>query len=159
WHPVVEVEAISPYGIIEAKNYWNALLPLSQRGPELAEAKGAVGEMQMEELEGLGFLSREEFSAALERLAKELERAAGEEGEISYWDFITRPKFSETLERAWLTSFLITYGYADAELRPLEDEIILRVGGGKGREEVYSMPISVTREEWRRRVGEKSRRG
>ncbi|MEM3402917.1 MAG: hypothetical protein QXH08_06860, partial [Candidatus Hadarchaeales archaeon] len=159
WHPLVELEAVSPHGIVEARNYWESLLPLSQRWPELGGAGGAAGEIGVEELERHGILSREEFSAALERLAKELKMLAGEKGEISYWDFIIRPQFSETLERAWLTSFLITLGYADVELRPLEDEIILRVGEGKERGEVYSLPISVTREEWRRRVSEKSGRG
>ena len=159
WHPVVELEAISPQGIVEAKNYWGELLPLSQRWPELAAAGELAGEIGRKELERMEILSKEEFSAALERMAKELREKAGEKGEISYWDFIKSSEFSETVERAWFTGFLITYGYAEAELKPLEDEIILRPGKGRREAgEVYSLPISITKEEWRRRVGETSGR-
>lgn len=161
WHPLVELEAVTPHGIVEARNYWRELLPLSQRWLEL-EGKGrSADEIGREELEHMRILFKEEFSAVLERMANELREMAGKKGGISYWDFIGRSKFSETIERAWLTSFLITYGYAEAEVKPLEDEVILRpTQGGKRRTgEEYSLPISITKEKWRRIAGGGRRRG
>ena len=46
----------------------------------------------------------------------------GEDGKIRYWDFIGSDSYGETVDRAFMTSFLITYGYATLEIHPLEEE-------------------------------------
>ena len=91
----------------------------------------------------------------LDRTWRELKEAAGERGEISYWDFIHTQSFEETVKRAWLVSFLVSYGYATLELKPLEEEILLRPLP-KPREleriTTFSVPIAISRGEWLRRL-------
>jgi hypothetical protein len=52
-------------------------------------------------------------------------------------------------------SFLVTYGYATLELKPLEDEITLRPLPKPQRLErvaTFSVPIAISRAEWLRRA-------
>ena len=51
----------------------------------------------------------------LEETWKELKGKAGSENSIEYWTFVRRPDFGETVSRAQLVSFLVTYGYAMLE--------------------------------------------
>jgi len=58
-----------------------------------------------------------------------------------------------------LTSFLVTYGYASMELKPLEDEIYLR-GFIEQRtdfndQKAVSVPIPIDYERWQRLGGKK----
>jgi hypothetical protein len=154
WHPVVELEAISPHGIREAKDYWIGLPSLEERYPGLDAGEMLTKQIARGELERMGIVSAEEFSKALERMSGELQKAAGEKGEVSYWEFIMAPSFEKTVERAWFVSFLITSGYATAEVRPLEEEILLKpVEGprGSGKAVPSSLAIPISREEWERR--------
>jgi hypothetical protein len=153
WYPIVELEAISPHGIREAKDYWTGLPPLEERWCGLDVTGTLPGEIAREELERMGVISPEEFVTLLERVWKELRDAAGE-GEVSYWDFIWERSFEKTVAKAWLVSFLVTYGYATIEVKPLEEEILLRPLPKPQRLEraaVFSLPIAISREEWARR--------
>lgn len=154
WHPIVALEAISPHGIREAKDYWTALPPFGERwrGPDTAEVP--TGEIARGELERTGMVSGEGFMKPVERTWKELLKAAGEKGEISYWDFVAEGSFENTIRKAWVVSFMITYGYATVEVKPLEEEILLKPlekPRSPKRATVHSLPISITREEWERR--------
>jgi hypothetical protein len=60
--------------------------------------------------------------------------------------------FEETVHRAFLTSFLVTYGYATLEVYPLEDEIFIKPFEKQqkrmSRQQLVSLPIAITHEEW-----------
>lgn len=159
WHPIVELESLSPHGIREARDYWTNLPSLEERWRGLEGAEALTEEIARRELVRLGILSLEDFATALDRAWLELKGMAGERGEISYWDFIQARSFEETVRRAWLVSFLVTYGYATLELKPLEEEILLRpLAKPRKLERVatFSVPIAISRSEWLRRG---SRRG
>ena len=157
WHPIVELESLSPHGVAEAKRYWTNLPPLEGRWPGLDTTEVLAGELARKELARLGILSEEDFETTLDRTWRELKEAAGEREEISYWEFISGRSFEETVDKAWLVSFLVSYGYATLELKPLEEEILLKPLS-KPREfervATFSVPIAISRSEWlRRRVG------
>ena len=159
WHPIVEFESLSIHGIKEAMEYWTNLPSLGERWRELDTTEVLTGEIARRELARLGILSEEDFTAVLDRSWRELKDAAGKRGEISYWDFICARSFEETVMRAWLVSFLVSYGYATLELKPLEEEILLKPLPKPERLEwvaTFSVPIAVSRSEWlrrRRKVG------
>lgn len=154
WHPIVQLETLSPHGIREAQGYWTNLPPLDERWREPDATEVLTGEIARRELARMGILSEEDFAAVLDRTWRELKDAVGGRGEISYWDFISKRSFEETVARAWLVSFLASYGYATLELKPLEEEILLKpLSKPRKLERVatFSVPISISRSEWLRR--------
>ena len=154
WHPIVQLETLSPHGIAEAKQYWTNLPSLEERWRGLDTTEVFTGEIARRELARMGILSEEDFAAVLDRTWRELKEVAGKRGEISYWDFIHVRSFEKTVERAWLVSFLVSYGYATLELKPLEEEILLKpLSKPRELERVvtFSVPIAISRSEWLRR--------
>jgi len=154
WHPIAQLETLSPPGIAEAKQYWTNLPSLEERWRGLDTTEVFTGEIARRELARMGILSEEDFAAVLDRTWRELKEAAGERGEISYWEFIYARSFEETVKRAWLVSFLVSYGYATLELKPLEEEILLKpLHKPRELERVatFSVPIAISRGEWLRR--------
>lgn len=155
WHPIVGLECITPPGIKQSLDYWNNLPSLEERRVGIDATEILTGEIARRELARLGLMSRRDFTTALEKFWEDLKRAAGERGQIDYWKFIGADTFKETVSRAWLTSFLVNYGYATLELKPLEEEIILKPAK---RQKIVikavpsSVPIPVSFAEWKRRV-------
>ena len=74
-------------------------------------------------------LSDKEFSDELNTYWQELKVCVsnkGTDGKIHYWDFIGADTYEQTVQRAFLTSFLVTYGYATLEIDRLEEEIFIK---------------------------------
>ncbi len=102
-------------------------------------------------------LSNREFSEELECYWQELKVKVTEKGvggKIAYWDFIGADTFEETVQRAFLTSFLITYGYATLEIDRLEETVFI-LPFDKPRKEALteqstSVPIAVSIEIWQK---------
>ncbi|NVM24260.1 MAG: hypothetical protein HWN68_21080, partial [Desulfobacterales bacterium] len=97
------------------------------------------------------------FSEELECYWQELKekvKEKGHEGKILYWDFIGAETYEETVQRALLASFLITYGYATLEIYPLEEEIFIKPFEKPlakiGTQQSISIPIAVTYENWQK---------
>lgn len=155
WHPIVELECMSPPGIREAEEYWRNLAPLSERGVELETQEVSPKPLGQEELDEIGLWSSEDFVDRVEKTWKNLKETAGDGGRVPYWDFVDADSFSETVHRAWMVSFLISYGYATIELKPLEEKIFLkpseerRTPSGKVSS---SVPVSIQYEDWKKRV-------
>jgi hypothetical protein len=154
WHPIVELEQISPHSLAEAIRYWENLLPISERWPKPSFLEREIGSTTREELIKQRILTDKVFSQELESFWEELKQRAGDKGRIRYWDFVGADTYSETIGRAYLTSFLITYGYATLEVYRLEDEIFIKPfkkpSSPQGEEQLISIPISVSLEEWMR---------
>jgi hypothetical protein len=154
WHPIIELESLSPHGIKEGLDYWKNLPSLEDRFGGLETTEVMTGEMARKELARMGILTDEDFATVLDKLWRELKDAVGRGGEISYWRFVSERTFKETVSKAWLVSFLVSYGYATLEVKPLEEEIILRpLTKPQTLEPVvtFSVPISISREDWLRR--------
>ena len=154
WHPIIEVEGLSPHGIKEGLDYWQNLPSLDDRFKGLETTEVMTGEIARRELARMGIITDEDFTAILNRMWRELKDMAGKRGEVDYWKFISVKSFEETVIKAWLVSFLVSYGYATLEVKPLEEEIILKPLEKPQAPEhlaTLSVPISITREEWLRR--------
>jgi len=150
WRPIVELEQISMHSLSEAMRYWGELAPLDGRW-RTDFVQTEMGTATREELTKQGILSSEAFSSELERLWNELKQVAGKDGKIGYWDFIGAETYDETVRRAYLSSFLVTYGYATLEIHPLEEKIyILPHEKPVSKREVqsFSFPICIDSEDW-----------
>lgn len=161
WNPIIELEQISIPSLAEAMKYWNELLPISERWQKNGPMQVAAGATTREELVRLKILAEKTFFEELEAFWSELKQKVGENEKILYWDFIGVDTYSETLDRAYMTSFLVTYGYATLELHPLEEETFIK-SFTEPRSEIsakrmVSVPISVSHEEWVKWKEEKQR--
>jgi len=154
WHPIVEMEQISSHSLSEAIKYWQGLLPLNERWTKTAFMKTELGAASREELIKQRIIAEKAFTEELETLWQELRQKAGENEKIPYWNFVGADTYEETVRRAYMTSFLVTYGYATFEVHRLEEEIFIipfsKPRSLLGKKQVISIPVSVSVEEWRR---------
>ena len=65
------------------------------------------------ELARMRVLDEKAYTTRMRDLWKELKERAGEEQRVDYWDFIGGSDFAQTIVRAQLVSFLVSYGYAN----------------------------------------------
>jgi hypothetical protein len=162
WHPIVEQEQITVQSLGDALRYWDALVPLRERWEQTAVSEVSSGTASREELVGESILRDEAFSAELDRYWNELKektQTKGEDRKLAYMDWISAETYQETVQRAYITSFLVTYGYATLEVIPLEDEIFispLQELSAKLSRQAVSVPITLTFENWQKwKRGEK----
>ncbi len=155
WHPIVELEQISLHSLAEATRYWENLLPLKERWKEFPPAEIETSFATREELIRQRILRDKAFSEELENFWQELKddvKEKGENGKIHYWDFVGAETYEETIHRAFMTSFLVTYGYATLEIYPLEEEIFVKAYEKPvtkiGEKQLVSIPIAVSSEDW-----------
>ncbi|KXB06732.1 hypothetical protein AKJ52_01700 [candidate division MSBL1 archaeon SCGC-AAA382C18] len=154
WHPTIEMESIAKPGIEDAIEYWEDLEPISERGAELDTEEVPPGEISKEDLAEYGFQSNEDFDEKIEEKWDELKKETDEENKIPYWNFVDSDDYKETIKNAWLTSFLISYGYAKIEISPLEEEITLKAREKRktpSEETGTSIPIAISYDEWKDR--------
>ncbi len=159
WHPLVEFEQLSLRSLIEALRYWEQLVPLKDRWQSEEVDEVATGTTTKQELISQRILSEKEFSEELDNFWQELkqmiqEKGKGAKDKILYWDFIGAETYEETVQRAYLTSFLVTYGYATLEIYPLEEETYIKanekVVEKVGKQQEVSVPIAVSFESWQK---------
>ena len=157
WKPLVEFEQISLNALAQGLLYWEALEPIKDRWKDLEPAEVANAFTSREELVKQRVLSDREFSVELNVFWQELKdcvAAKGKDGKVDYWDFIGADTYEQTVQRAFLTSFLITYGFATLEIDALE-ELVFIVPFQQPRTEpltlqATSVPIAVSVEEWQK---------
>jgi hypothetical protein len=157
WHPTIELEQISLHSLAEAIRYWEGLLPLKERWKEFSSAETERGLATREELVQQRILREKAFSEELDTFWQQLKekvKEKGAEGKIQYWDFVGAETYDETVDRAFMTSFLITYGYATLEIHPLEEEMFIKPYEKPetkiGNKQLISIPIAVAVEDWAR---------
>jgi len=153
WHPIVELEQISLHSLKNAFSYWRSLTPLSERWQEAVQKETITGTVSREELVKERILADETFAEQLESFWEELKLRTAENGKIKYWDFVGAESYKETVRRAYMTSFLATYGYATLEIHSLEEEIYIKpnqkpASKPKSKEQLVSIPIALNYEEW-----------
>ena len=157
WHPVVELEQLSLHSLAEAMRYWDGLVPIKERWPELAVPEVGMGITSRDELIKQRILGDKFFSEELEAYWQELKlkvKEKGADGKMFYWDFIGADTYEETVERAFLASFLISYGYATLVIRPLEEEVFIKPFEKPNMkmqaQQLISIPIAVTYDNWQK---------
>jgi hypothetical protein len=124
WHPVAELEQLTSEAVALALNYWNLLLPIEERWKRREYLRGKdPGKADEGTLSGLG-IHGEEFGKQITTLWQELRSLHDSEKKpVEYWTFVRRPDYQETVRRAYLVSFLVTYGYA--KLQSEENQLVL----------------------------------
>ncbi len=154
WHPVVELEQLSSHSLIEAVKYWQSLLPLKERWTKISAFRTELGTATRDDMISQRIMAEKAFTEELEVLWRELRQKTGEKQRILYWDFVGADTYEETSRRAYMTSFLVTYGYATFEVHRLEEEIYVipfsKPQSLSGKKSVISIPVSVSFEEWKR---------
>jgi hypothetical protein len=156
WHPIIEMDRLTPRRISEAIEYWNRLLPLDERYLKLPEPTNNLGLTSLEELINSRMMSEEGFNELMQELWKELidQAAEAEKGQVPYWDFIYASSYDETVLRAYLTSFLLTYGFATMEIdRINEMSFLIPCDEPKEtsvKEQMISIPISIDYSQWKK---------
>jgi hypothetical protein len=153
WHPIIEMEFVSGGRLEKAIEYWNSLLPLKERRLRLPAPSNNLGSITREELIKRKIASEESFKKVLDKLWIEL-KSISSNGKIEYWKFINAETYAETVNRALLVSFLVTYGYVSMEINPLNDEVFLipnsEITSYKEKQK-KSIPISIDYESWKKR--------
>ena len=157
WHPLVELEQLSLHSLQEAVQYWNSLLTLEERWRELDVLEVVTGSTTRSEMIKQRILSDKYFTEEMDAFWEELKQKTlekGKEGKIRYWNFIGAETYEETIQRAFMTSFLITYGYATLEIRPLEEEIFIKpfekVVEKIATKQLVSIPLTISFDEWQK---------
>lgn len=154
WHPTASVEKFSPERVREAVEYWNRLLPMGERIWGLPVRNIPSELINRDDLFRLQLLSEEAFEQVLESHWKALLNETEGKEELPYWNFIYSEDYESTVFKAYLTSFLVTYGYATLRVDPIQNEIFIRpfpqpVSLSVG-EKVFTIPISINYETWRK---------
>ena len=157
WNPLIEFEQISLNTLAQGLLYWEALAPISERWKDLNAAEVSMGFASRDELIKQGVLGNKEFSEELNCHLQELKNCVarkGQDGKINYWDFIGAETYEETVQRAFLTSFLVTYGYATLEIDRLEELVFIKPFDkpktGILMQQSTSVAIAVSCEDWQK---------
>lgn len=157
WHPLIEFEQLSLNSLADGLRYWEALAPLRERWKDLDVSEVAMGFASRDELIKQRVLCDKEFSEELNSYWQELKDCVakkGQDGKIQYWDFIGADTYEETVQRAFLTSFLVTYGYATLEIDRLEEQVFIKPFDKQKTEiltqQSASVPIAVSFEDWQK---------
>jgi hypothetical protein len=157
WSPLVEFEQINLEGLAKGLLYWETLEPIVDRWKDIDVSQVSMGLVSRDELVKQQVLSDREFSEELDLYWQELKEKAvekGRDGKLAYWDFIGAETYEETVQRAFLTSFLVTYGYATLEIDRLEETVFI-VPFKKPRkqaltEQATSVPIAISGTDWQK---------
>jgi hypothetical protein len=153
WHPIVELEQISAKTLAGSLGYWGDLLPLGERWNDFNLSEVDHGVASMSDAIALGYFPEEGFTKTLETFWEEMKEKTSEEGWTPYWEWIGAETYEETVKRAYITSFLVTYGYAMIQMDRFGDNIMVKPldeanpdpEGGK-----TSLPVMVDYGEWER---------
>ncbi len=152
WHPMVQMEQLSAKTLAGSLGYWTDLIPLAERWKESNAQMVDAGTATMEEAKALGYIPEEGFVDVIEGFWRELEARVGKGGKIGYWNWVGADTYEETVKRAYLTVFLVGYGYADIKVDRLEETVEIihnpepRPEPGQAK---VSIPTLIDYEEWK----------
>src|SRR5437879_8534419 len=111
WHPVVELEQLTDASTKEALDYWQQMLSFFERRKRLSAGPFETpGSMNSPELARMRVLEEKAFTKRLEELRIEMKEKAGEDKRIEYWSFVRTGSFPQTVLRAQMVSFIVSYG-------------------------------------------------
>ncbi len=148
WHPVVELEQLTEASTKEAMDYWQRMLSFFERRKRLqAGPFDEPSSMETSELARLRIHEEKAFNQRLEELRREMKEKVGEDGRIEYWSFVRAGTFAQTVLRAQMVSFLVSYGMTLLErtrekmmLVPRDPPFV------RGQGSPLSLPIPITGE-------------
>ena len=146
WHPIAQIDQLSPRGLEKAFVYWRELVPVSERFKDQFGTYGTrPGVLEYADLVSLGVFTREEFQAGLTRLHEELlEKSKGEW--VDYRQFIGDESYESKVRRAYLLAFLFSEGQALLRTEPLTGKIWVMAVSEKVKGTPKSVAIPITGE-------------
>ncbi len=145
WHPIAQIDQLTPKGLEKAFVYWRELVPFSERFKERLGGSGqGPGQIDYDTLVGMEIFTKQQFESKLDSIQQELVKRA-KDGEIDYREFIRAGSFEETAGRAYLVAFLVTEGTASLRIDPLTEQIALFPLSEKATGETKSVAIEVER--------------
>lgn len=153
WHPILELEQVSAKTLAGALGYWGDLLPLDERWQESVGQMINAGIASMREAFELGIIPEEGFTDILESHWLDLKEKTRYNKKIEYWNWIGADTYEETISRAYITAYLVGYGYAIVVMNRMEEEIFLSpldVPRSNPEEDKLSLPVLVDYEEWKK---------
>ncbi|MDG6938615.1 MAG: hypothetical protein JRN42_08795, partial [Nitrososphaerota archaeon] len=146
WHPIAQVDQLSPRGLEKAFVYWRELIPLSERFKDQFGNYGVrPGTVDYADLVSTGVFTREEFEVELTQLYEELLRESNGDW-VDYRQFIGVESFEMKVRRAYLLAFLISEGRALLKTEPLTGRIWTMALAEKTKGTPKSVAISITGE-------------
>lgn len=159
WRPILDMETLTVESLRDAADYWALTPALSQRWSELTGYGSTPDVLNRQEFLSSSLLDEETFESRLTSLHDELKREANQD-RTSYWDFISVDSFEKTVERSYLASFLVSYGWATLQIHPIEGEIFIRALPKASRHKrdkmmPTSIVLTISREDWEGKRGKK----
>ena len=147
WHPIAQVDQLSPRGLEKAFVYWRDLVPISERFKDQFGNYGIrPGQVDYSDLVSMGVFTPEQFETNLTQLHNELlEQSKGDW--VDYRQFIGDGAFETKVRRAYLLAFLISEGRALLKTEPLSGKIWTMALTERVKGLPKSMAISITGEE------------
>ena len=148
WHPIVELEQLTLASTKEAKEFWERMLSFFERrkrlhlGPFASPAATDLAEMAR-----MRVVEEKAYTRKMQDLWNELKESAGEDKSVDYWTFIRTSNFADTIARAQLVSFLVSYGYANLQRKGNSMLLVPKATPDPHLEgSPLSFPIPITRE-------------
>ena len=146
WHPIAQIDQLSPKGLEKAFIYWRDLIPISERFKDQFGIYGVrPGLVDYSELVSLGVFTTEQFETYLAELHEELLRRSNGEW-VDYRQFIGDDTFETKVRRAYLLAFLISEGRALLKTEPLTGRIWTMALAEKVKGVPKSVAISISGE-------------
>jgi len=146
WHPIAQLDQLSPRGLERAFVYWRDLVPISERFKDQFGTYGTKpGVVDYSELVSLGVFTREQFETSLAELHGELLQKSNGDW-VDYREFIGDDAFETKVRRAYLLAFLITEGRALLKTEPLSGKIWTMGMSDRVKGLPKSVAISITGE-------------
>src|SRR6267378_6146606 len=123
WHPIAQLDQLSPRGLERAFVYWRDLRPFSERFKDQFGTYGArPGVVDYQDLVDLGIFTQEQFDSKMNVVYDEL--ALTSKGEwVDYREFIESSEVEKKITKAYILAFLISDGMALVKTDPLTGKI------------------------------------
>lgn len=158
WTPIVRLEQVNPYMLKIGMEHFLALPTLST-GKYSLPGKEDAYLTEFERLVKEGIIDKTWFEDMTKKLYVELDEAASVEGYVDYWSFVTAESFEETVDRAYILSFLVSTGLVDIEVDPVTGGKKLRpLKTSKERKTIFSLVTNIDVESYRARLDERLKR-
>lgn len=152
FHPIASLRLISPRGFEEAVKYWLNLPPLKDRWGKLPHPVFTIESTSIEDLIRSRLALKGSFNEMIEEFWGRIKDLA-RRGTIYYWDFLKSDSFEDSILKAYMISFLASYGYVGLDFDPkIGDYIIIPYENRIEVSNSNSIAISISYDEWLRRV-------